>query len=188
MSRNYKIRNQEKLYFLSFATVNWVDVFVRLVYKDIVVGSLNYCTDQKGLEVYSWCIMSSHVHLIIGTKGENKLEGIVRDLKKHTSKVLIKAIAETHRRVERTGLALQWMLWMFERAGKRNINNTKYQFWQQHNQPIELNNNFIMQQKLDYIHRNPVEAGFVREAEGYPYSSAIDYAGGKGLVKLVYLE
>jgi putative transposase len=183
MSRNYKIRNQEKLYFLSFATVNWIDVFVRLVYKDIIVDSLNYCIEQKGLEVYGWCIMSSHIHLTIGSKGENKLEDIVRDLKKHTSKAILKAIAENPQESRK-----EWMLWMFERAGKRNANNQKYQFWQQHNQPIELNNNFIMQQKLDYIHRNPVEAGFVREAEDYPYSSAIDYAGGKGLVKLVYLE
>jgi len=182
MSRHYKIRNQSKLYFLSFATVNWIDVFIRPVYKDIVVDSLNYCIEQKGLEVYAWCIMSSHVHLIIGTQG-NPMEDIIRDLKRHTAKAILKAIAENGQESRR-----EWMLWLFGRAGKRNSNNQQYQFWQQHNQPIELNTNFLLDQKLNYIHQNPVEAGFVREPEDYPYSSATDYTGIKGLVNLILLE
>ena len=77
------------------------------------------------------------------------------------------------------------MLWMFERAGKKNSNNKNYQFWQQHNQPIELLDNKIIDQKLNYIHENPVEEGFVNEAYEYKYSSAIDYADGKGLINVV---
>lgn len=49
MSRNYKIRDQTKLYFVSFAVVNWIDVFVRREYKDVVVESLQYCIKHKGL-------------------------------------------------------------------------------------------------------------------------------------------
>lgn len=127
--------------------------------------------------------MSSHIHLIIDSKGINKLEDIVRDLKKHTSKTILKVITQNPQESRK-----EWMLWMFERAGKRNVNNKKYQFWQQHNQPIELTSNLLMEQKLNYIHQNPVEAGFVKEPQDYPYSSAIDYAGGKGMVKLIYLE
>jgi len=182
MSRHYKIRDQSKLYFLSFSTVNWIDVFIRPVYKDIVVDSLNYCITHKGLEVYAWCIMSSHVHLIMGTQG-NPMEDIIRDLKRHTAKAILKAIAENGQESRR-----EWMLWHFERTGKRNSNNQQYQFWQQHNHPIELNTNFLLDQKLHYIHQNPVEAGFVREPEDYPYSSATDYAGHKGMVNLTLLE
>jgi len=47
MSRDYKIRDQSKLYFISFATVNWIDVFIRPLYKDMVVESLNYCIAHK---------------------------------------------------------------------------------------------------------------------------------------------
>ncbi|MGV3585796.1 MAG: REP-associated tyrosine transposase [Adhaeribacter sp.] len=182
MSRHYKIRDQSKLHFLSFSTVNWIDVFIRPLYRDIVVDSLNYCISQKGLEVYAWCIMSSHVHLIIGAQG-NPMEDIIRDLKRHRAKAVLKAIAENNQESRR-----EWMLWLFERAGKRNSNNQQYQFWQQHNHPIELNSNFLLNQKLNYIHQNPVEAGFVREPEDYPYSSAADYAGQKGLVNLIFLE
>jgi hypothetical protein len=116
--------------------------------------------------------------LIAGAQGE-RLEAIVRDMKKHTAKVILKAIAENGQESRR-----EWMLWMFERAGQRNSNNQQYQFWQQNNQPIELNTNFLLEQKLHYIHCNPVEAGFVREPHDYSYSSAVDFAGGKGMVKL----
>ena len=68
MSRNYKISDKHLLHFISFATVNWIDVFTRPAYKDIVVDSLNYCILNKGLEVYAWCIMSNHVHLITNRK------------------------------------------------------------------------------------------------------------------------
>nr|WP_317164208.1 transposase [Pontibacter pudoricolor] len=182
MGRNYKISDQSQLHFISFATVNWIDVFTRSTYKDIIVDSLNYCVKNKGLEVYAWCIMSNHVHLIIGSQTANQSE-IIRDLKKHTSKTIVKAIVDDPQESRK-----EWMLWMFEREGKRNGNNQTFQFWQQHNQPVELNSNFLMEQKLNYIHNNPVEAGFVREPQNYPYSSAIDYAGQKGMVNIILLS
>ncbi|GGK78434.1 transposase [Rufibacter glacialis] len=183
MSRHYRIHDQEKRYFLSFSPLNWLDVFIRPEYKDIVVDSFQYCIRHKGLEVYAWCIMSSHVHAIVGTKGENALEGILRDLKKYTAKTILQAIAENPQESRKA-----WMLWMFERAGRSNPNNQHFQFWQQHNHPIALNTNFLLEQKLRYIHQNPVEAGIVREPQEYLYSSAIDYAGGKGLVEVILIE
>ncbi|MEQ9426860.1 MAG: transposase, partial [Cyclobacteriaceae bacterium] len=68
MSIKYKIRDQTKLHFVTFAVVYWIDVFSRKSYRDIVVDSLRYCQKEKGLELYAWCIMSNHVHLIIGTE------------------------------------------------------------------------------------------------------------------------
>ena len=73
---------------------------------------------------------------------------------------------------------------MMRKAGNKNSNNEKYQFWQQHNQPIVLHNNDILEQKLNYIHNNPVEEGFVENPEDYLYSSARDYAELKGIVSV----
>jgi len=182
MSRAYKIRNQEKAYFVSFATINWIDVFIRREYLDIVVDSLKQCVAKKGLDVYAWCIMSSHVHLIIGTRGE-KMEDILRDMKRYTSKALLRAIRENPTESRR-----EWMLWMFERAGKRNPNNEHYQFWQQHNKPIELQTDEMAKQKLDYLHHNPVVSGMVENDWEYLYSSVRDYqAETKGLIEIVHL-
>ena len=182
MSRNYKFHDQEKPYFISFATVYWIDTFIRPVYRNILVDSINYCIAEKGLIVYAWVIMTSHVHMIIGTKQE-KMQDILRDLKKHTSKSVIKSIKNNP-----TESRKEWMLWMFERAGKKNGNNKKYQFWQQHNKPIELSDNKIIDQKLNYLHNNPVVEGFVIDPHEYKYSSAIDYAEGKGMIDVVLMQ
>ena len=79
------------------------------------------------------------------------------------------------------------MLWMFKRAGAKSSNVTMYQFWQHNNKPIELWSADVIEQKAYYIHNNPVLAGFVTEASHWKYSSAIDYASGKGLVDIKYL-
>jgi putative transposase len=179
MSRKYKFKDPSATYFVTFSNVNWIDVFTRNVYKDIVVESLNYCIEKKGLVVYAWVIMNNHIHLIVCTNDE-LLENILRDMKKFTSKAIITAIEENQQESRK-----EWMLWMFERAGQKNSNNSKFQFWQQHNQPEVLNNSYTLEQKLNYIHNNPVKAGFVDNPVHYPYSSAIDYADGKGLVKII---
>jgi putative transposase len=183
MGRKYKFHQHDKLYFVSFATVNWIDVFTRRIYCDIVVDSLKYCIGNKGLEVYAWCIMSSHVHLIISTESGN-LSDIMRDLKRHTSKTILKAIEENTQESRR-----EWMLWMFKRAGAFNANNETYQFWQQNNHPIELSTNEMMQQRLDYLHNNPVESGAVDYPPNYFYSSAGDYYTDEpGLVPVILLS
>jgi REP element-mobilizing transposase RayT len=91
MSRKYKFTDQSQQYFVSFAVVYWIDLFIREEYKKILLDSWDYCIKNKGMELYAWCIMSSHVHLIIGTKAE-KLENIMRDMKKHTSAKLKECI------------------------------------------------------------------------------------------------
>jgi len=178
MSRKYKFYNDKGIYLVSFATVNWIDVFTRPMYKDILVESINHCIKNKGLEVFAWVIMTNHVHMVVRTKGD-LLEDIFRDLKKYTSKAIIQAIEENLQESRK-----EWMLWMFERAGKKNSNNSKFQFWQQHNQPEELSKAFAIERAINYIHDNPVQSGFVDRSEDYRYSSAMDYAGKRGFVKM----
>ena len=172
MSRKYKIRDQEKFYFVTFTVIQWLDIFIRREYKDILLETLRYCQKNKGLEVCAYCIMTSHVHLIIGRHGKENLEGIIRDIKKYTAYKLIEAIKNNPQESRR-----ELLIWLFERAGKANNNNTNYQLWQQHSHPIELFNSEMVNQRLDYIHNNPVEAGIVLSPEHYLYSSAVNYAG-----------
>jgi len=182
MSVRYKFRDQEKLYFVSFSVVYWIDLFIRPEYRDIVLESLRYCQEEKGLEISAWCIMTSHIHLIMGTN-KDKMENILRDFKSHTSKTLKKAIRDNA-----TESRKEWMLWMMERAGKRNSNNVNFQLWQQDNHPIELYDNTILEQKLNYLHQNPVVVGIVEKAEDYVYSSAGDYCNRKGLLTIKIIE
>ena len=53
--------------------VDWLDIFTRPLYKHIVVESLAYCQEQKGLEIYSWVLMTNHLHMIVGTHESHKI-------------------------------------------------------------------------------------------------------------------
>ena len=86
MGRKYLIRDQQAIYFLTFTVINWIDLFIRDPYREIFVESIKYCQKEKGLEVYGWCLMTSHVHMIMGSTGIMRLEGIIRDLKSFTSR------------------------------------------------------------------------------------------------------
>ncbi len=79
------------------------------------------------------------------------------------------------------------MLWLFKKAGEANARNESYQFWQQDNQPIQLETVEFTLIKLSYLHNNPVKAGIVEKPEDYLLSSAKDYSGGKGLLPIDYL-
>ena len=166
---SYRVGDQNALHYLTFATVNWVDIFTRRVYKDILIDSLKYCIEHKGLVLYSYIIMSNHVHLIARAEEGYKLSDILRDFKRHTAKQILQTIqAETESR--------EWLLEVMKEAGSQNSKNKTYQVWRQDNHPVELYSNEVIEQKLNYIHNNAVEEGIVQNAEDYLYSSARNYA------------
>ena len=179
----YKIENQNGLHFLTFTVVGWVDVFTRKRYRDIFIDSLKYCTQNKELLLFSYVIISNHVHLIVRTDSEAGLSAIIRDLKTFTSKKIIKSIIE-----DPGESRSEWMLRLFKYYAKYNSNNSKYQFWIQKNHPIELVSPKWINQKLDYIHLNPVEAGIVELPEHYLYSSARNYVGQEGLIDVEIMD
>jgi REP element-mobilizing transposase RayT len=183
MSTKYKAGDSAIPHFISFAVVDWIDALTRQSYNEIILDSLRYCMENKGLCLHAWVIMSNHVHLIISAKNEVLLSDILRDLKKYTSKQIIQAIANNS-----TESRKEWMLYMFKRAGRRNVNNTTFQFWQQDNHPIELRTASMLRQRLQYLHENPVKAGIVYEPADYVYSSAIDYfTNHKGKIDIEHL-
>ena len=179
MSSKYKVYDDASPHFITFTVVGWIDVFTRDLYKDIFIKSLTYCVQNKGLCLHAWVIMTNHVHLIVSTR-ESKLEWIIRDIKKFTSKKIISAIEENE-----TESRKEWMMNMFKYVGAGNCRNKQYQFWKNDYHPVELSSDFMMNQKLDYLHVNPVRSGLVWEPWHYKYSSAVDYyTNKKGLISV----
>ena len=178
MGFKYAIRS-DKLHFLTHTVVDWIDVFTRRELASVIVDSLNYCIENKGLEVYVWCLMSSHLHMIARTAENVKddLSGVMRDFKKYTSKKIIGTIPEINESRK------EWLLNRFQTG------LDSFQVWQEGMHPVELYTKRFTDQKMDYIHNNPVEAGLVREPQDYLLSSAADYyVNRKGLVKICYIE
>jgi REP element-mobilizing transposase RayT len=170
MSEKYKVGDQTIPHFITITVIDWVDLFTRAVYKDIVLDSLNYCREHKGLTIHAYCIMPSHVHLIVSSENE-MLNAIIRDFKKFTSKELVKSIKSTPESRR------EWLLNKFEYAAGRIRRGANYKLWQDGFHPVELNTNKMFAERLEYIHNNPVEEGITWTPEGYKYSSASNYSG-----------
>lgn len=172
MALAYTIKDQFGLYFVTFTVHQWVDVFTRKDYANIIIDSLKFCQKEKGLKIYAWVIMSNHIHLIIQSD-KIPLSDIIRDFKKYTATQIVKAI-ENNKRESRKN----WLLWLFNKEGKIWFGEDGY-----HGE--EINTKDFFETKLKYIHLNPVRAGIVEKEEEYLWSSCADYYGNrKGMLEL----
>jgi putative transposase len=78
---------------------------------DIVIDALDYCRKNKGMIIFGYCIMPSHIHLIFRS-AEEKPSELIRDFKGFSSRKLIKAIQENNKESRK-----EWLLWMMKKAG-----------------------------------------------------------------------
>jgi len=170
MSDKYKIYDPNAAYFVTLTIVGWIDVFSKREYKTLIIDSLKFCQQHKGLIIYGFCLMSNHLHMICQAGKENSLSQILRDFKKFTSKQIINKLNEDMESRR------EWMLHYFSFAGKYLSRVKSYKVWQDGNHAIIIYSNEFLAQKLNYIHNNPVKELIVEKAEDYMFSSARNYA------------
>lgn len=182
MSDKYKIHAINSPYFITATVVRWIDVFTSPDYKLTIIDSLKYCQKHKGLEIYAWCLMSNHLHMICRVVGQDSLSDFLRDFKKFTSKKIVKQI------IEKGGTKSKLLLSEFEFAG-RNLNRIEnFKFWQDGNQAKMIFTNEFLWQKLEYIHMNPVRQLIVANPEDYLFSSARNYADLSSVIDVVKIS
>ncbi|MEL6630684.1 MAG: transposase [Bacteroidota bacterium] len=169
----YQIVDQHAPYFLTFTVVYWIDAFTRPHYKQLLTDSLTFYQNKIGLQVHAYVIMSNQMHLIV-TSPHKSLSDWIRDYKRWVSRKMRLLIQED---VESRKV---WMYNLLRWRGDRNPRNDDFQFWVQDNCPKYISTRALAQQKIEYIHQNPVKAQLVYQAEDYVWSSAQDYAGRKG--------
>lgn len=170
--------------YITFNTVDWVDIFVRPVYKQIIVDELNCYIVSKGLIVYAWCLMSNHLHLLARNSDPGGLARIEREFKRVTTNKILEALEDE------TDLRKEWMLNRFEQCSHSLKRLEKYQLWQTCSNPsfIDFKQVFKLKEKVLHIHENPVRDRIVDRPEDYVFSSARDYAGEKGLVRTTVID
>ncbi|MBK7343687.1 MAG: transposase [Saprospiraceae bacterium] len=185
MSRR-KILDQHGLNFLTLTVVGWIDVFSMASHRNILLQSLDFCRRQKGLLIYAYVIMTNHLHLVaqVNEQNSNSLGDVIQDFKRYTGHLLIQAIqsGEESRK--------SWMMHMLKFYARGSRSNRTHQFWQEDNYPTALFSDKVIWNKINYIHQNPVRAGFVEYPENYLYSSASNYVDGmnRGLIEIDLLE
>jgi len=180
----YKILDQEGIHFLTFTIVEWIDLFTRQVYADLFLDSLRFYQQQKGLQVYAYVIMSSHVHLIVQAPENGDLVKIIQNLKSYTARQFLAHLQD----YEQSESRRDWLLDHFAFNARRNRTNSPHQVWQKGYHPFLLYSPQMIRQKLNYIHQNPVVAGMVKIPEHYRYSSASNYENQEGTLAVTLLK
>jgi putative transposase len=178
MSDKFKIYEKEKPYFVTLTIAGWVDVFTRKNHKLVIVDVLKYCQKHKMLEIFAWCLMSSHLHMIVRANGKYELWEVLRGFKKFTARKVLYQIqedAESRR---------EWMLKYFEYCGRHIKRVSRYKFWQDGNHAEIIYSPKFFYNKLNYIHRNPVIEMIVEKEEDYLFNSARNYADLDPLIEI----
>ncbi|KAF0195324.1 MAG: hypothetical protein FD166_3040 [Bacteroidetes bacterium] len=168
MSERYKAFEPQAPYFITFTLVDWLRLLTLPKISDIITDSLKYCQQSKGLEIYGYCIMPSHIHLIVRSE-ISTLGSVMRDLKKFTAFRIAQYL--------KTEASLKHNYHLFHEKAKASVRHKKIKVWIEGYHPKLIYSSRIFYQKLNYIHQNPVKAGLVKQAEDYYFSSARNYAG-----------
>jgi putative transposase len=171
-------------YVLTLKTVDKIDVFVRPAYKQIIADALNYFITAQGLTIYCWCLMSSHLHLVIRTQDGTAPAYFERDFKKFTTPAILKTI-EMEMDFRR-----DWMMRHFEEYGRSLRRLEKFHLWQNCSSPLRIDGDHprALLDRIVHIHENPVREKIVELPEAYIFSSARDYAGLQGLVRVKVVQ
>ncbi|MEO7923099.1 MAG: transposase [Chitinophagaceae bacterium] len=151
--------------FFTASIKGWYKLLQGDNYKVIIIKSLRFLVQDNRIKLYAFVIMADHIHLIWQMKPPIHPQDLQRDFLKYTAQ----------RMKNELGKSNPGALKHFE----TNASDRQYQFWKRRPLSIELRTAKVYQQKLNYIHRNPVKAGFCKLPEEYTYSSALFYETGK---------
>ena len=158
---------------MTCTVVGWLPVFTRPQTVQIIFDSWSYLRENRGFVLYGYVILENHLHLIASA---DDLSDVMGDFKSYTARQIIDLLEARH-----VKMLLDLMRW-FKR---RHKTDREYQFWEEGSHPEQIQNDEMMQQKLDYMHRNPVERGYVDDPTHWRYSSARNYAGTPGVFPVV---
>lgn len=164
MSEGYKVLDSSQPNFITLVVTDWVDLFIRDVYCKVIDDSLNYAIENKGIVVHAYVYMSSHIHLIVSSN-DVPLTEFVRDFKKYTAGEFIKLIDSSLESRK------EWLLAKFSYAANRIVRGGEYKIWKDGFHPVLLDTPHKIQQRVEYIHKNPVDAQIVFHERDYVNSS-----------------
>ncbi len=142
-----------EIYFLTLSVKNLYYLFDRQYRWNILAESLKYCQKTKNLKIFGFVFMLNHIHLIVQSPD---VAGFIRDFKKFTAKKI-------HKNIENTEPAVL-KLFMNE--------DGSCEFWAKTNMPKIIESVDFFENKLDYVHNNPVKKNYVIRPEYWYWSSA----------------
>ncbi|MBQ7900332.1 MAG: transposase [Clostridia bacterium] len=142
LSRNY---SESGVYHILFRGVNQQNIFEEKQDYIKLLETIDNVKKDMHFELYAYCFMSNHVHLVIK-------EAEIKDISLIMKRILTKYA--------------RWYNIKYKRSGALIANRYK-------SVPVELDEYFL--HLIRYVHQNPLKAGIVENIENYPYSSYNEY-------------
>lgn len=177
MSERYKVIDDTVPTFITLTIIDWVDLFTKPQYTEILDDALNYCYDKKGLRIHAYVYMTSHIHLIVTSVGE-PIQNIIRDFKRLTSRQIIKTIQN------QPDSRREWLLNKMSYAADRIKRNANYKVWKDGFHPVILDTPEKLEQRIAYVHQNPLELDLVDDYINWINSSMLAYTDEKHLKRV----
>ena len=165
---------------MTCTVLHWIPVFTRPETVTILLDSLQFLS-QDGMKIYAYVILENHLHLIAQSR---QLDKDIARFKSYTAKKLIRYLDKNKVMHSHAGAWERGILEQLAFYKKARKTDRAYQFWQEGVHPELITNEEMMRQKVEYIHRNPVERGYVDNPEHWRYSSARNYSGMAGLLEV----
>ncbi len=166
----YKIYETTHPHFLTCTVVGWMPVFTRRATAQILLDSWQFLQQQDRLTLYGYAILENHIHWIASSPN---LATEISAFKSYTARKIIDLLLARN---------VSLILGQLKHFKADHKTDRLYQLWQEGSHPQMIQNDEMMWQKLEYIHNNPVERGYVDDPMHWRYSSARNYAGQEGLV------
>ena len=166
MRSRYRVDEPDHAHFVTATIVEWLPVFTTVACCDILVRSLVHCREHKSLRIHAWVLLDNHFHAIVAAP---QLANTLRDLKRFTARILIEQIGAEGRR---------WLLNQLAYYRAAHKTGSEHQVWQEGVHPQAIANDDMMEQKMEYLHNNPVKRGQIASPEHWRYSSAHEWLTG----------
>ena len=172
----YKIKEEYYPYFITTSVVDGISLFAEPELSEIVLNSLVYLQNELDITLYAYVLMHNHVHMVIEGKD---LSGKLRKFKSYTARKIIDLLKERNRTFTLRKLSMN---------KHDHHKDSQYQVWQEGFHPKQISSLEMMTQKIEYVHYNPVKAGFVDRPEDWRNSSARNYSGLEGVIFVSLFE
>jgi REP element-mobilizing transposase RayT len=162
--------------FFTATCLKWQNLLEQNKHKEIVMGSLKFLVDQKRIWLYGYVIMPNHIHFLWRRQDEWQEKSIEQQFLKFTAQQIKFNIIANH----------PYILENY----KSTQADREYHFWERRPYIATMNYRLVTEQKLDYIHHNPVRKNICNFPEEYKWSSAGFYFNGNNELNLLthYME
>ena len=157
----------KNFYFFTATVLNWKHILNPDKYKDIIIESFKFLVNKNRVRIFAFVIMPNHYHTVWRINENLEKSDYQRDSMKFTGQTILRDLKSYHKEIHNS---------MYVGAKDR-----KYQFWERNPLSVPLYSQKVVEQKINYIHGNPIKPkwNLAAEPQDYKYSSAGFYYTGK---------